>query len=439
MSTESEIRTPGDDAALISAADPIRSDPSVTQSLEAGGALPFSFERLYSFRFTYIAILVFIMLYVFTIKGLESYLSSYFYRRADQAITITDFDAPVAAKIQSRIHQMVQQSPWVTIGGVEVNPAVIARDGTWIYVGGYTPLAPPQRLDLTELRRDVERLLPATAIISISVPHNALIANAVLVGYAALLIQILWLRNRSVARREAKLLEAAIAERRDAESRAGSIESELESMRLELLNLEPSDPTSIDEVAALRNERRTLEGKLASLESREQELRGRAAKAGELGNEIKALEDLLEEASDDLQEKDEAIHSLEKRLKRVARDADADRSSRVRESEQLGRRYSTLYKNLEVDGRAIHDIVALRDEGSKLKCEEKLKRLNDEADNLSVRRKVGGLPSHLTIFEMGFGSKGRLYYMRGKQRRFRILNVGAKNTQNAALDYLRKL
>ncbi|MBW2725354.1 MAG: hypothetical protein JRE71_13285 [Deltaproteobacteria bacterium] len=97
------------------------------------------------------------------------------------------------------------------------------------------------------------------------------------------------------------------------------------------------------------------------------------------------------------------------------------------------------YRNLEIDDRAINDIVALRDEAMKLKCEEKLKRLNDEADNLSVRRKVGGIPPHLTIFEMGFAGKGRLYYMKGNQRRFRVLNVGAKNTQNAAIEYLRKL
>ncbi|MCP5040016.1 MAG: hypothetical protein GY944_03235, partial [bacterium] len=49
------------------------------------------------------------------------------------------------------------------------------------------------------------------------------------------------------------------------------------------------------------------------------------------------------------------------------------------------------------------------------------------------------LPPHLTIFEMGFAGKGRLYYTKGSQRRLRVLNVGAKNTQNAAIEYLRKL
>ena len=172
---------------------------------------------------------------------------------------------------------------------------------------------------------------------------------------------------------------------------------------------------------------------------RELELRESAAKASALGQEIGALEDLLEEASEDLAARDTAIRDLEKSLKRASKNAANAESSRVRESETLSRRFGALYRNLEIDDRALQDFVALRDEGMKLQCEEKLKRLNDEADNVSVRRKVGGIPPHLTVFEMGFAGKGRLYYMKGAQRRFRVLNIGAKNTQNAAIEYLRKL
>ena len=99
----------------------------------------------------------------------------------------------------------------------------------------------------------------------------------------------------------------------------------------------------------------------------------------------------------------------------------------------------TLYKSIEMEERAIDDFVALRDETMKLKAEEGLKRLSEEADNVAVRRKLGGLPPQVSVFEMGFAGKGRLYYMKGSQRRYRILNVGAKNSQNAAIEYLRKL
>jgi hypothetical protein len=75
----------------------------------------------------------------------------------------------------------------------------------------------------------------------------------------------------------------------------------------------------------------------------------------------------------------------------------------------------------------------------KLKAEEAIKRLADGSDAAAIRRKVGGLPPHLSIFELGFAGKGRVYYTRGRQRAFRVLSVGAKNTQNADLEYLSRL
>ena len=63
----------------------------------------------------------------------------------------------------------------------------------------------------------------------------------------------------------------------------------------------------------------------------------------------------------------------------------------------------------------------------------------DEADNVAIRRKMSGLPGHVQAVELGFAGKGRIYYTRGKSRRFRILLVGAKNTQDADLDYISRL
>ncbi len=142
-----------------------------------------------------------------------------------------------------------------------------------------------------------------------------------------------------------------------------------------------------------------------------------------------------EEAIDDMNQKDEEIRGLHDRLKRSSKAA----PSKTRGGEQLARRLRTLYKNLEIDDRAISDIVALRDETMKLRAEEGLKRLSDDPETAAIRRKVGGLPPQLSIFELGFAGKGRLYYTRGKQRAFRILAVGAKNTQNTDMEYLSHL
>jgi len=105
----------------------------------------------------------------------------------------------------------------------------------------------------------------------------------------------------------------------------------------------------------------------------------------------------------------------------------------------MARRLRTLYKNLEADDRAVQDLVKLGDESLRLRAEEALKRLSDEPEHATVRRKVGGLPAHLSIFELAFAGRGRIYYTRGRSRRYRLLAVGAKNTQKADLEYLSRL
>jgi hypothetical protein len=45
----------------------------------------------------------------------------------------------------------------------------------------------------------------------------------------------------------------------------------------------------------------------------------------------------------------------------------------------------------------------------------------------------------LAIFELGFAGKGRIYYQRGEVRRYRILTIGAKNSQKTDLEYLSRL
>ena len=145
------------------------------------------------------------------------------------------------------------------------------------------------------------------------------------------------------------------------------------------------------------------------------------------------LEDLLEEAVDDLGQKETEIEALQARLKRAAKSA--PERSKGKPSDALSRRMRTLYKNICLDDRALSDMLALRDESMKLRAEEVIKRLDDDPDTAAVRRKVGGLPPQLSIYELGFAGKGRIYYTRDGQS-YRVLAIGAKNTQKADLEYL---
>lgn len=418
--------------------EPTASDsdaPLIGGSIRSAGQ--FARDRIRSFRLIYIAVFVFLILYISSVRIAEFLLDQHFQTVADEAISITNLDLPVATQIQAAMEQAVTRSDWVKYGGIKVNSLVLGSDGvSWIYVEGQIQ---PQANSLppTDVLKQAVALLPATAYVTVTVPHNSLLANGILVGYTAILLWGLYVTNRSNQRRYTRELRDALSIRDETASRASEIEQELETTRRRLSEVEPGERALTQEISGLQHERQELQRKLTGLAAREEELRGKAEEAVSLTQEVQALEELLEEAAGDISTKDDEIRDLEKNLKSASRGAGS--SSKSKSGDFLARRLRTLYKNLEIDDRAVANMVALKDEIMKLKAEEGLKRLGEEAENVAVRRKVGGLPGHLHIFELGFAGKGRIYYARGQQRRFRVLAIGAKNSQDADMDYLRRL
>jgi hypothetical protein len=406
-------------------------DPSTAAAREA-------LDRASSFRVTYLAVVAFVFLYLFSVKAVETYLQVHFERVVAASIRNGDPSQPVESWIRTRLMENVNESSWVRIWEARVSVTVIGKDTqTFLYIDGSTPvLGVPN--DAAALYRQRERLLPARAVVTASVPHTSLLSNAIVVFYASLLFTGLFAYNRHIVTLENRMIDDALAQRDLAARRTAQIESEIAAVRERARSLEPDERENREEVERLNVERKELERKLAELTSREQELRGKAQLAVHLEQEGQALEELLEEASNDLESKDSEIRALESSLKRAIK-ASGSQGGREKESELLAKRFRVLYPNLAVDDRAIEDIVALRDESNKLRVEECLKRLSDEAENISLRRKVGGLPNHLSIYEIGFAGKRRIYYMKGKDRRIRVLVIGAKNSQDTDLVYLSKI
>jgi DNA repair exonuclease SbcCD ATPase subunit len=415
-----------------SAGDPATSDPAPTASRGAPAT-----GRLSPFLAIALGFVLLLAAYFTTIRLLESALDREMQTRVDRAIAITELDRPLTQQIQERIDRAVRDSLWVRWGGLRVTTLVLARDGvTWLYVDGRGAAASPEGLSPFDTMTEWMDYLPATAEVTVTLPYGALLSNAVLVVYAGLLLLFIYATSRRQSGVEAERLREALAVRDHAARRAEEIESELASTRMRLSQIEPIERELSEEISGLQQEREALQQKLASLAAREESLRSRAEHAVGLAQEVRALEDLLEEASSDLDSKDSEIGRLEQSLKKASKSSDRAANAKSRAADVIARRFRTLYKTIEVDDRAIDDIASLGDESLRLKAEEAVKRLAEEADNVSVRRKVGGLPGYVQVFELGFAGKGRIYYMRGKSRRFRILLVGAKNTQSADLEYL---
>lgn len=406
-----------------------------------GNALPpladppgVTLDRLASFRLTYVAILCFVLLYVFSVKGLERVLTRSFQARIEAALRVDPLAGSVIDQIQERVGAVAKGSAWTRFGGVKVTPFVIAADGvTPLYLGG-RPVPKPVAEDPIA---EAARVLPAAAEVTVSVPHNSLAANGILIVFAALLIQTLFLYERRRSQAELARLAEASAAREESAARAARIEAELAALSRELDDRVEAEVAG--EIESLRSERQRLQEQLAALGRREDELRAQAGQLQEtLQSERQSLEELLDDALADLARKDEEVRGLADRLQRAQGRAEPA-APRARDLDQLGNRLRTLYRNLEFDDHAVRDLLALGDEAMKLRAEESIKRLDTDVETAAVRRKVGGLPAHLTIFELGFAGKGRVYYTLGRQRRFRILAVGAKNSQKTDLEYLSRL
>jgi DNA repair exonuclease SbcCD ATPase subunit len=387
-----------------------------------------------------VGLFVLLVAYFMSIRFLEDALDQEIQERVDRAIIVSDFDRPLIQQMKERIDAAVRDSRWVRIGGLRVTTLVLAQDGvTWLYVDGRGGRISPEGLAPIDMIAEWMEYLPATAEVTVTLPHSALLSNGILITFTVIMLQFAYLASRRQSGHESQRLNDALQIRDRAARRTQEIESELAETRSRLSEIEPIEREHSDEIDALQRERESLHQVLANLAAREESLRGRAERAVDLAQEVRALEDLLEEATGDLESKDGEIGRLEQSLKKASRSSDKAANTRTKAAEVIARRFRTLYKTLEVDDRAINDITSLGDESLRLKAEESVKRLAEEADNVSVRRKVGGLPSYVQVYELGFAGKGRIYYTRGKSRRFRILLVGAKNTQPTDLEYLSRL
>jgi hypothetical protein len=415
----------------------LRSRPTRSEPVGDGRT---GLERLASFRVTYLAIFAFGLLYIASIEGIEAYLDHEIRAGVESATRVNPADGPIVTQIQNRVSEYVQSSPWVRYGGVRVNVMVLGADGaTPLYVGGGKALPPPPERGLDGVMREWLQLLPAIADVFVSVPHGSPLSMGIFVGYGAILLQGLFRYNRRIARQAQAHLASALSARESSADRARSIEEELTKVRERLHELEPTERAQATEIQTLERERSDLLGKLRDLAEREAALRTSATRAGELEEEHQALEDLLEEALEDVAQKESEIASLQDRLRSEDRKQAALSKGRSREAERVAKRFGTLYRNLSVDERAIADLVALGDESLKLRAEEVLKRLDEDPDTAAIRRKVGGLPPQLAIFELGFAGKGRIYCMRSERGGYRVLAIGGKATQKQDLEYLSRL
>jgi len=238
-------------------------------------------------------------------------------------------------------------------------------------------------------------------VVSVNIPVTSWLGSGILLAYILSTVVFLYLYYQRSSLLEEKRIHD-MEERFETEKRTviDQVEHELQEARSRLSDIKTQEDVWIQEVERLEKEKASLEEELlVTIEQTE--------------------------------EQKEKIDTLEEKAVRH----EAQKSRSVKEEQALSERFGKLYRNLEMDRKAVEDLVRLGDEKIKLQAEEMLKRLNDGDPGLKIRRKISGVEK-CDAFELGFGSSGRIYYRQSETRRFRVLRIGTKASQSRDLAYL---
>ncbi|MBI9088817.1 MAG: hypothetical protein JEZ12_06345 [Desulfobacterium sp.] len=188
----------------------------------------------------------------------------------------------------------------------------------------------------------------------------------------------------------------------------------------------------------LEKEKRNLFENIKYLRSANLEDKKKASIAEEdMFEEIVSLEQKLQENIDRQQEKESEIDELKEKLKKNERRKSSGPKRKT--FDFSGKRFAALYKNLDMNRRALTGFLELKDD-MQIKAEEIIHQLDADMTKVIVKRKVfAGKKNKSPSFEVLFGYNGRLYFRKTDNNRCEVLVVGTKNSQTKDMEYLHNL
>ncbi len=371
---------------------------------------------------SYTILLIWILIpplcYIGTVQLAETYLQKRFTDQIAQ-VYIGDtkplFDGTIhlGDAIAGNVDRFLMDSPLPQLG-IRVNVTVRSGNGTILYPAGYLPdtpaVGPP---DAKKVAEENYALMAAGLDLQIQVVirHNSIFTNGILLIFICLAASGLYLYHRTSSAR---------------------ISTHTMSMDREIERLNRIEKEHYEKLDLLAAEREHLQEEMAGIQQRLEQEKDRASRnEDELIGDIVSLEEKLQKNQSLQDDRDAKMNALREKI-----EAYESRTSRKgRSATSLQKRFGTLYKNLSFHEKAV-DSFAQLPENFQIKAEEIVHRLNANAADVPVKRKVFGKKGGQTVFEVVFGYKGRLYYRKTSGERIEVLTIGDKNSQAQDLHFL---
>jgi hypothetical protein len=379
------------------------------------------------FRFSVVLLCVLLppVFYILGVQGIERYAENRILtglRRTFLGDTQLLFNGSLTLKeaVRANVDHFLARSRWLKWGGKAV-VTVQTRHNTLIYplieTDLHSPLDPGE--SPFEIASENYRLINEGLNLSMvfKLPHNTLITNAVIGGLMLLSVLSLYVYYRHWSRH----LRKENASREAEIDRLSKLQTEYQC---QLAALESDRFTMAQEIERMKADFASEKEKAESSEE-------------EMLEDIIALEEKIAEKEALQARQGEEILELQAKLLRLENNP-KEFSRKRKPLETARKRFNTLYKNLDLHDKAVEGYLALTEE-LKLKCEEVIIQLNENPSAVQVKRKVFGKKNRITVLEVVFGYRGRLYFIPKGDSRAELITIGTKNSQPQDLAYLERL
>jgi hypothetical protein len=328
----------------------------------------------------------------------------------------------VSESIEKNINLFLDSDVWVKRFGLQLDILVFANEGDILYP--FFPEITSEGMDIINdkvflgIARHNYTILKQGLTVKVSprLRHGTLGANLILAFYVSIAMGIFWIYYR-------RGLGKSIQESREKKKRLSA-----------LLVDEKAHKKSLE---ILKKERARLLQKMKDLRETHKDAQKRASiTEEEMFDEIVSLENRLAENVELQKDKTYEIELLKDKLKKYEQKKGGQKKQKGLDF--TAKRFAVLYKNIDMNRRAMTGLLDLSDE-LQIKAEEVVHQLNDNPDNVVVKRKVfAGKKHKAASFEVLFSYNGRLYFRQAEDHRIEILVIGTKNSQDKDMEFLHR-
>jgi len=368
------------------------------------------------------------ILYVATLSVYQKYVNDYYLQKIENVFIgdtskLLEGRVPIDEQIAKNIYTFLKNDWMVQYVGLDLKIFVTTRKGKLIYPTFINADAfentLPENSDFERIAKQNFDILnhDLTVSVEINLNHGSNIANLILLVYfsVAILIFLIYYNVASLkASHDTKARKALIDELR---------EEELGHQQL---------------LEDLKRERQGLFENIKSLNAKYQKDKKKLkTNEEEMFDEIISLEEQLNSFIELKQRKEEEIDELKSKIRKYERRKSS--KNKRNEFDFIFKRFSVLYKNIDMNRKAISGLLNLN-EDQQIKAEECIFLLDQKPDRVTIKRKVFSGKKHKTAcLEVLFAYNGRLYFKQNENNKIEVLVLGTKNTQIKDMEFLHKL